>query len=95
MLRSTLVWLIFLPIFFGSFAMLPTEGRAATIALESSSASILAGALVEIRIYGIGFDDGTDGGDFALSWPSSLSFVDLAIELEQLAYEVANKHARD
>lgn len=76
----SLRWLTGFLIVLGALAPLSLEGRAATIALETSTPSVVAGSVVEIQIYGIGFDDGTDGGDFALSWDASLSFLDLAIE---------------
>ncbi|MBK7952254.1 MAG: PEP-CTERM sorting domain-containing protein [Deltaproteobacteria bacterium] len=78
--RLELKWLTLLPILIASPLILEHDVRAATIALESSTPSVGSGELVEIRIYGSGFDEGTDGGDFALSWPSSLSFVALSIE---------------
>lgn len=80
MLRINLPRLALLSLLVGSFATFPDASRAATIALEAGSPSVVSGGLVEIRIYGSDFVDGTDGGDFALDWPSSLSFVSLAIE---------------
>ena len=80
MLRLNLRRLSFLSLLLGSLVSHPSAGNAATIALETDSVSVFEGALVEIRVYGIDFPDGTDGGDFALAWTAGLSFVDLAIE---------------
>lgn len=56
------------------------EARAATIGLEADESAVIAGDLIEVRIFGEDFLDGTEGGDFALRWSSNLSFVGLAIE---------------
>lgn len=73
-------WLALFLVVAGALCSLPGGVRAATIGIEASPPTVLVGDVVEIRIFGVGFEEGTDGGDFALSWDPSFSFVDLAIE---------------
>lgn len=53
--------------------------QAASLGMRPFSAPVIQGSPVEIVIYGTGFADGADGGDFSLSWSSHLTFVGLSI----------------
>lgn len=53
--------------------------QAATLGLRPVTAPVIQGNQVEVIIYGAYFDDGTDGGDFLLTWSGTLEFVGLSI----------------
>lgn len=61
------------------FAIAAPRAQGASISILPSATAVQLGDQVEILIYGTGFPDGTDGGDFSLEWGSSLTYVGLTI----------------
>lgn len=57
-----------------------SPAQAATLELSPASSTIVVGDWVQVFVSGTGFDEGTDGGDFSLSWAPTLAFVGLTIE---------------
>lgn len=49
--------------------------EAASIGLRPLASPVNQGSLVNVIVYGTGFADGADGGDFWLTWSSNLEFV--------------------
>jgi len=56
-----------------------TPARPASLELAPSATTLAVGDSVDILIYGTGFPDGVDGGDFRLFWSSNLAYVGLSI----------------
>jgi hypothetical protein len=54
---------------------------AASLVVAAPVASLAVGARFEVRVEGVGFPYGVDGGDFSVAWdPSSLSFVSIEVD---------------
>lgn len=64
----------------GLAAWKDARAQTATLEFAPASSTIVVGDWVQVAVSGTGFENGTDGGDFALSWTPNLAFVGLSIE---------------
>lgn len=56
------------------------RAQAATLELSPATSVIDVGDQIQFLVYGTGFPDGADGGDFSLAWTPNLAYVGLTIE---------------
>jgi hypothetical protein len=68
-----------LAVLFFVFAIAAPRAQGASIEMLPSATTLQLGDQVEILIYGTGFPDGADGGDFSLEWAANLTYVGLTI----------------